>query len=39
MWFFVLLLGLWYGSVLYFLLKYLLADRAGWSGAPGGSTQ
>lgn len=39
LWFFVLLIGLWYGSVLYFLLKYLLRDRAGWGGLPGEGTE
>jgi hypothetical protein len=27
LWFFVLLVGFWYGSILYFLLKYLWIDK------------
>lgn len=30
LWFFVLLVGFWYGSTLYFLLKYLWIDKRAW---------
>lgn len=36
LWFCVLLLGFWYGAILYFFFKYLLADKSGCFSVAGG---